>query len=92
MMTDIGTREHYQALGLLSKTSVFPYFRAWVEKSLSEIRRVTRFSAGEEAQRLIGEAAVLQDLLDHIGDAPVREAAAASGGLAQGTQPGGVVT
>ena len=91
MMTDIGTREHYQALDILARTGAFPMFRAWVERSIAEIRRVTRFSAGEETQRLVGEAAVLQDLLDHIGDAPKRLEGIASAAPAQGIRVGEVI-
>ena len=92
MMTDIGTREHYQVLDILSRASAFPAFRAWVERSIAEIRKVTRFSAGEETQRLVGEAAALQDLLDHIGDAPKRLEGIANAAPSQGIRTGEVIT
>jgi hypothetical protein len=92
MMTDIGTKEHYQALDILARTGAFSFFKAWIEKSIAEIRRVTRFSVDEETQRLIGEAAVLQDLLDHIGDAPKRLEGIASAAPKQGIRTGEVIT
>ena len=88
MMTTPSDPKLARALIAITRSEGFAPFREWVQGTIRDLHRAAYGLTGEPTQRLIGEAAVLQDLLDCIEGAPRRQESAANGPAASGTRPG----